>query len=67
MERGMRKGIREGEVSRRERGLQKGKDEGRKERSVEMAKALLDKGMDISEISEVSGLPEKEIRELSIL
>nr|VFK48412.1 MAG: DNA repair protein RadC [Candidatus Kentron sp. TC]VFK64796.1 MAG: DNA repair protein RadC [Candidatus Kentron sp. TC] len=67
MERGMRKGIREGEVSRRERGLQEGKDEGRKERSVEMAKALLDKGMDIGKISEVSGLPEKEIRELSIL
>nr|VFJ91483.1 MAG: conserved hypothetical protein (putative transposase or invertase) [Candidatus Kentron sp. H]VFJ92600.1 MAG: conserved hypothetical protein (putative transposase or invertase) [Candidatus Kentron sp. H]VFJ99352.1 MAG: conserved hypothetical protein (putative transposase or invertase) [Candidatus Kentron sp. H] len=53
MERGMWKGIREGEVRLKK---EKGK----------IARALLDKGMDISEISEISGLSEEEIQELLI-
>nr|VFJ68362.1 MAG: DNA repair protein RadC [Candidatus Kentron sp. FW] len=52
MERGMRKGIREGEVRLKK---EKGK----------IAKALLDKGMDIDEVSEISRLSEEEIRKLS--
>ena len=78
LERGMRKGIREGEVRGIEKGLREGKEEGlregedkglergRKERSIEIAKALLEKGMDANEVSEISGLSEGEILELSL-
>nr|VFJ66304.1 MAG: conserved hypothetical protein (putative transposase or invertase) [Candidatus Kentron sp. DK] len=46
--------------------LQEGMQQGKQEKAVEMAGALLSKGMDISEVSEVSGLSEKEIRKLLI-
>nr|VFK54941.1 MAG: DNA repair protein RadC [Candidatus Kentron sp. TUN]VFK61128.1 MAG: DNA repair protein RadC [Candidatus Kentron sp. TUN] len=53
MERGMRKGIREGKVR------------GREERSIEIAKAALDEGMEIGIISKISGLSEEEIQALA--
>nr|VFK67867.1 MAG: conserved hypothetical protein (putative transposase or invertase) [Candidatus Kentron sp. UNK]VFK69957.1 MAG: conserved hypothetical protein (putative transposase or invertase) [Candidatus Kentron sp. UNK] len=64
MERGMRKGIREGKIRGREEGLLEGEEKGERKKAVEMTKALLDKGMDISEVSEISGLSEEEIRVL---
>nr|VFJ45818.1 MAG: DNA repair protein RadC [Candidatus Kentron sp. FM]VFJ45989.1 MAG: DNA repair protein RadC [Candidatus Kentron sp. FM] len=66
MERGMRKGIREGEVRGREKGKQEGLQEGEMKGRMEIAMTLLDKGMDVSEVSEISGLSEEEIRKLSI-
>ena len=47
-------------------GIQQGMQQGKQEKAIEMAGALLSKGMDISEVSEVSGLSEKEIRKLLI-
>ncbi|MBT8420571.1 MAG: hypothetical protein KJO08_06880 [Gammaproteobacteria bacterium] len=49
----------------RQGALQEGKEEGLREKAVEIARALLDKGMDIGEVSEISGLSEEEIRKLS--
>nr|VFK64236.1 MAG: hypothetical protein BECKTUN1418D_GA0071000_12515 [Candidatus Kentron sp. TUN] len=70
LERGMRKGIREGEVRGIEKGLREGKEEGLREgetrKAIEIAKALLEKGMDANEVSEISGLSEGEILELSL-
>nr|VFJ62158.1 MAG: DNA repair protein RadC [Candidatus Kentron sp. DK] len=74
MERGMRKGIREGKIKGREEGmgigreegLMEGLQEGERKKAIEMAMTLLDRGMDVSEVSEISGLPEEEIRALSI-
>nr|VFJ69210.1 MAG: hypothetical protein BECKDK2373B_GA0170837_12373 [Candidatus Kentron sp. DK] len=74
MERGMRKGMREGKIKGREEGmgigreegLMEGLQEGERKKAIEMAMTLLDRGMDVSEVSEISGLPEEEIRALSI-
>nr|VFK61112.1 MAG: DNA repair protein RadC [Candidatus Kentron sp. TUN] len=69
MERGMRKGIREGKIRGKEEGIEEGEargiEKGLWKGKIEIAWALLIKGMDISEISEISGLSEQEIRELS--
>nr|VFJ98923.1 MAG: DNA repair protein RadC [Candidatus Kentron sp. H]VFJ99168.1 MAG: DNA repair protein RadC [Candidatus Kentron sp. H]VFK03804.1 MAG: DNA repair protein RadC [Candidatus Kentron sp. H] len=45
----------------RRKGIREGEEKGRKE----VARALLGKGMDINEISEVSGLSEETIRKLA--
>nr|VFJ70537.1 MAG: conserved hypothetical protein (putative transposase or invertase) [Candidatus Kentron sp. DK] len=50
----------------REEGLMEGLQEGERKKAIEMAMTLLDRGMDVSEVSEISGLPEEEIRALSI-
>ena len=47
-----------------EKGHKEGREEGRKERDREMALQMLEKGIDIATISEISGLTEKQIREL---
>nr|VFK68984.1 MAG: DNA repair protein RadC [Candidatus Kentron sp. UNK]VFK73764.1 MAG: DNA repair protein RadC [Candidatus Kentron sp. UNK] len=81
LERGIRRGIREGKIDgmregieqgmEKEKeeglreGLQEGEDKGRKERSIEIAEALLTKGIAVGIISESSGLSEEEILELS--
>ena len=46
-------------------GRRKGLREGERKKAMEIAKALLGKGMDINEISEVSGLSEETIRKLA--
>ena len=46
------------------RGIAKGIEQGRKEEKIEMAKALLLKGVDIEIISETTGLSKEEIRKL---
>lgn len=45
-------------------GIEKGIEKGRKEEKIEMAKALLLKGVDIEIISETTGLSKEEIRKL---
>ena len=47
-----------------QKGLQKGRQEGRQERDKEVVLNLLKKNQNISFISEVTGLPEKEIKKL---
>ena len=49
-----------------QQGMQQGIQQGEHKKAVEMAGALLSKGMGISEVSEISGLSEEEIRKLLI-
>ena len=53
----------------REEGRQEGREEGRaegaKQKSFDIAKRMLEKGIDIETISELTGLTEKEISELN--
>ena len=44
--------------------IHRGQQEGRQEEKIQMVGKLLDKNMDISFISEVTGLSNKEIEEL---
>ena len=57
---GKEEGIKEG----KEKGLKEGREEGAKRNSCDIAKRMLEKGIDIETISELTGLTEKEISEL---
>ena len=61
LEEGHKKGHKEGE----EEGLKEGRAEGVKQTSFDIAKRMLEKGIDIGTISELTGLTEKEISELN--
>ena len=47
----------------RETGLEEGRAEGARQKSFDIAKIMLKKGIDIETISELTGLTEKEISE----
>ena len=49
----------------RETGREEGREEGAKKKSFDIAKRMLEKGIDIETISELTGLTEKEISELN--
>ena len=48
----------------RETGREEGREKGAKRNSCDIAKRMLEKGIDIETISELTGLTEKEISEL---
>ena len=48
----------------RETGREEGREEGAKRNSCDIAKRMLEKGIDVETISELTGLTEKEISEL---
>jgi len=59
--------IREAELRLREalkRGKEEGKEEGKRENKLEVAKKLLDRGMEIRVVSEIVGMSEEEIRNM---
>ena len=62
-------GREEGHKVGKEEGLKVGREEGRaegaKQKSFDIAKRMLQKGIDIETISELTGLTEKEISELN--
>ncbi len=49
----------------REEGREEGRAEGVKQNSFDIAKRMLEKGIDIETISELTGLTEKEISKLN--
>ena len=49
----------------RETGREEGREEGAKQKSCDIAKRMLEKGIDIETISELIGLTEKEISKLN--
>ena len=57
---GKEEGLKEG----REEGHKEGREEGAKQKSFDIAKRMLEKGIDVETISELTGLTEKEISEL---
>ena len=63
-EEGHKEGKEEGLKEGKEEGLKEGREEGAKRNSCDIAKRMLEKGIDIETISELTGLTEKEISEL---
>ena len=49
----------------KEEGRKEGREEGAKQKSFDIAQRMLQKGIDIETISELTGLTEKEISELN--
>ena len=47
-----------------EKGYDKGKQEARQERNIEIAKEMLNKRMKLKDIIDITGLTEKEIKEI---
>ena len=58
-------GREEGHKVGKEEGLKEGRAEGVKQNSFDIAKRMLEKGIDIETISELTGLTEKEISKLN--
>ena len=63
-EEGHKEGKEEGLKEGKEEGIKEGREEGAKQKSFDIAKRMLEKGIDIETISELTGLTEKEISEL---
>ncbi|HPV96088.1 MAG TPA: Rpn family recombination-promoting nuclease/putative transposase, partial [Thermotogota bacterium] len=59
LEKGLQKGL--------EKGLQKGLKIGREEEKYEIAKKLIHKGMDLSEVLEITGLSLKDLKNIGNL
>ena len=49
----------------RETGREEGREEGAKQNSCDIAKRMLEKGIDVETISDLTGLTEKEISKLN--
>ena len=64
-ETGREEGREEGHKVGKEEGLKVGREEGAKQKSFDIAKRMLEKGIDIETISELTCLTEKEISELN--
>lgn len=60
MEEGMEKGMEEG----MKQGMAKGEEVGKSQRSIEIAKNMLAKGMDEATIQEITGLTEDQILQI---
>lgn len=56
-----RVGLQQGMLKGIEQGIEQGKQEGIKEASIKIAKKLLNKGMNIEEVSELTGLPVSKV------
>ena len=62
---GKEEGLKEGHKEGKEEGIKESRAEGAKQNSCDIAKRMLEKGIDIEIISELTGLTEKEISKLN--
>ena len=62
---GKEEGLKEGHKEGKEEGIKEGREEGAKQNSCDIAKRMLEKGIDIETILELTGLTEKEISKLN--
>ena len=62
---GKEEGLKEGREEGHKEGKEEGRKEGAKQNSFDIAKRMLQKGIAIGTISELTGLTEKEISELN--
>ena len=62
---GKEEGLKEGRKEGKEEGIKEGRAEGVKQNGFDIAKRMLEKGIDIETISELTGLTEKEISKLN--
>ena len=69
LEQGREEGMKKGRAEGLEKGLKKGRAEGRaegeKQKALSIAKAMLQRGLDIQMIAELSGLTAEEIQSLA--
>ena len=63
-EEGLKEGHKKGHKEGKEEGIKEGREEGAKQKSFDIAKRMLEKGIETETISELTGLTEKEISEL---
>ena len=64
-EEGIKQGKEEGIKQGKEEGIKQGKEEGKKEEKIEIAKKMLRMGIEISNITEATGLKKEEIEKLA--
>ena len=62
---GLKKGLEKGRIEGEKKGLKKGRIEGKEEGREEIILKMKQKGMSLSEISEITGLSKEEIKKLS--
>lgn len=62
MEQGMKKGRAEGMKKGLKQGMEKGMEQGMSQRSLEIAKKMLAKGMDEATVMDMTGLSAEEIK-----
>ncbi len=65
LEQGREEGMKKGRAEGLEKGLKKGRAEGEKQKALSIAKAMLQRGLDIQMIAELSGLTAEEIQSLT--
>ncbi len=65
LEKGLKKGLEKGLKKGRAEGLEKGRAEGEKQKAISIAKAMLQRGLDIQMIAELSGLTAEEVQSLT--
>ena len=65
LEQGREEGMKKGRAEGLEKGLKKGRAEGEKQKALSIAKAMLQRGLDIQMIAELSGLTAEEIQSLA--
>ncbi len=63
-EEGLKEGHKKGHKEGKEEGLKEGRAEGAKQNSFDIAKRMLEKGIDIETISELTGLTAEDVSRL---
>ena len=58
---GKEEGLKEGHKEGKEEGIKEGSEKGAKQKSFDIAKRMLEKGIDIETISELTGLTAEEV------
>ena len=64
MAKGIKQGMEEGMAKGMEKGMTKGEEVGKSQRSIEIAKNMLAKGMDAATVMEITGLTESQMQQL---
>ena len=64
MKQGMEKGMKQGMKQGMEKGMKQGMKQGLEQRSLEIARKMLAKGMDAASVMEITGLSAEQMRQL---
>ena len=64
MEQGMEKGMKQGMKQGLEKGMKQGMEKGLEQRSLEIARKMLAKGMDAASVMEITGLSAEQMQQL---
>lgn len=64
MEKGMKQGMEKGMKQGMEKGMEKGMKQGLEQRSLEIARKMLAKGMDAASVMEITGLSAEQMQQL---